>query len=174
MYHCLLWSCFAKLVSTQLPEYERNYKILMDMSNLQSKLFILDAWHLPKMVNANPAVVVWPFGTKPLILLLWCPRKAWKPPCQYSLFESHVFYDPKIAGSKAPAWKKSVEYDDFRYGHVVEDARVYRLQNRLHMVYSVRVQGSYIQHYTEIHYNTSADSLYLNFPTNKVVRDKNP
>ena len=85
------WLCVAIVLCQQnLPEYDENYRVLMNLSDTQSKLFVGQSLHFPKMVNANPAVADWNFpGTKetePSLFVLWCPKKAWKPPCQYSIF----------------------------------------------------------------------------------------
>lgn len=165
---CLLFlSC---LRSQNLPDYDHNYLMLTKMSWQQSISLITFSWHLPKMVNSNPAVSAWIHDQEDTLLILWCPRKAWKPPCQYSMYRAIDLLSPWSQSMNSKAhWKKSVQYDDFRYGHVIEDARIYSVQRSLYIAYSVKIKNQYFQHSSPLKYNKTTDNLYLDFPTNKVL-----
>ena len=81
------------IIAGNLPEYEVNYKLLVNRSICQTNSFINLTIPLPKIVNANPFIAEWPFANyNGMICIIWCPRKAWKPPCMYYPFSSDILF----------------------------------------------------------------------------------
>lgn len=68
-------------------------------------------------------------------------------------------------------WKKSVQYDEHRGHHVVEDARIFRVKNVTNIIYSVKSTGKNVLYIGEIFLDNITDNLVLNYPTNKVISD---
>jgi hypothetical protein len=183
-----------------LPEYELNYGRMMNQSRGQQGTIVIASVQLSKSVNTNPSIADWTFDNDgEEIIVLWCPRKAWKPPCQYSVISMAQLIEALAASSSESAphrthkplvtWKKSVDYDRWRYGHVIEDARMYASHpytysdpdgmskmrpSPLSIVYSVRDRGTtklFSTHITELIYNSSTKSLSIDYPPNIVKPD---
>lgn len=142
------------LLSQNLPAYQSSYDNLLVISKRQhAELLIGATYALPKLVNANPAILRLPQqyitdGTDRLseqIYLLWCPRKAWKPPCMWTHFPLSVLQPQSSSISAMRSFiseKRQVQYDSMRYAHMVEDARLFTDSDaNLHMIYSVKTQG---------------------------------
>ena len=68
------------LYAGSLPEYEVNYKLLLNRSIYQTHSFIAQTISLPKIVNANPFISIWPFpghnDNASKLCIVWCPRKG--------------------------------------------------------------------------------------------------
>jgi len=165
-----------------LPAYQSNYDKLLAISKRQHAESLIGAtYSLPKLVNANPAILRLPQqyitdGTDRIseqIYLLWCPRKAWKPPCMWTNFPLSVLQPQSSSISAMRQFiteKRQVQYDSMRYAHMVEDARLFMDSDaNLHIIYSVKTQGKYGVYVARLHMNYSSNSFYLQFPISRLL-----
>lgn len=163
------------LKSQNLPEYQKNYDLLLSKSKIQEDSFIIYSYPLPKLVNANPSISLYPNlyehnNQSNNIIICWCPRKAWKPPCMWNIFPIESLYsNSKNIMKSIILDKKTIYYDHMRYSHMIEDARLFHSNEKLYIIYSIKKINTYSIYYTQLHQNITTNSFYLKFPTYKLI-----